>query len=543
LNKRTGKKALQNLFDVLTRPFTFLVISIAIILIIRLRLLGVPFERDEGEYAYSGWLILKGITPFSESYNMKFPGIYFIYAIIMLLFGTSINAIHFGLLISNISTGIIIFSITNILFSKQAGLYAAITFLFLSMSREVQGLFANAEHFVILFSLAGIIMLLHGVKKQNSILFFFSGILLALAAIIKQHGIFFIPVGFLFSLLYTGPKRDNINRTVWFIIGLIIPAAILIFYLSANSVLDKFWFWTVTYSQAYISQRSLLEMLPRLIKRLLAIMGTGIFFFSFTILGLAFPFRVKQRWTKEILFLYLFFLCSFLAVLPGFHFRPHYFILLLPALSFFAGVGFDVLVKNISQNHSLNFKKILIPLVITLSISQAIYNQKDMYFSQNTTKVARLVYGPNPFPEAVNIARYIKNNSNTDDKIAIIGSEPQIPFYAKRRSATGYMYTYALMEKQPYAMEMQKEFIAEIESAKPEFVVFVNISMSWLKQPDSVDSVFVWFDKFSKSHYQIEGLINILSKDSTNYCWGSDAKNCKIQSPYWLAVFRRHETK
>ena len=43
---------------------------------IRYRLLDVPLERDEGEYAYAGRLILDGVPPYQGIYNMKLPGTY-----------------------------------------------------------------------------------------------------------------------------------------------------------------------------------------------------------------------------------------------------------------------------------------------------------------------------------------------------------------------------------------------------------------------------------------------------------------------------------
>ena len=46
----------------------------------------------------------------------------------------------------------------------------------------------------------------------------------------------------------------------------------------------------------------------------------------------------------------------------------------------------------------------------------------------------RIIYNDNPFPEAVQIAKYIKANSNDSDKIAVFGSEPEICFYADRQS-------------------------------------------------------------------------------------------------------------
>ncbi len=55
-------------------------ISIAIIMFaaagIRLRLVDVPLERDEDEYAYAGQLMLEGVALYTQAYNMKMPGIY-----------------------------------------------------------------------------------------------------------------------------------------------------------------------------------------------------------------------------------------------------------------------------------------------------------------------------------------------------------------------------------------------------------------------------------------------------------------------------------
>ena len=76
-------------------------IVFTLIVAIRIRLLGIPLERDEGEYAYAGQLILQGIPPYKLAYNMKFPGTYAAYALIMSIFGQTIVGIHIGLLLIN----------------------------------------------------------------------------------------------------------------------------------------------------------------------------------------------------------------------------------------------------------------------------------------------------------------------------------------------------------------------------------------------------------------------------------------------------------
>jgi len=86
-----------------------LAVVIAVVVFIRIHFLAIPLERDEGEYAYAGQLMLQGIPPYRLAYNMKFPGVYAAYALIMWIFGQSSIGIHLGLLIVNIANIVIVF--------------------------------------------------------------------------------------------------------------------------------------------------------------------------------------------------------------------------------------------------------------------------------------------------------------------------------------------------------------------------------------------------------------------------------------------------
>src|SRR5437870_13560471 len=68
-------------------------IVLGLVIAIRIRLLAIPLERDEGEYAYAGQLMLQGIAPYKLAYNMKFPGTYAAYAVMMSIFGQTIIGI------------------------------------------------------------------------------------------------------------------------------------------------------------------------------------------------------------------------------------------------------------------------------------------------------------------------------------------------------------------------------------------------------------------------------------------------------------------
>src|SRR6266702_1142514 len=77
------------------------VVLLAILLFgaIRWRLRDLPLERDEGEYAYAGQLLLQGVPPYQLAYNMKLPGTYLAYAGFLRTFGETPAGIHLGLLL------------------------------------------------------------------------------------------------------------------------------------------------------------------------------------------------------------------------------------------------------------------------------------------------------------------------------------------------------------------------------------------------------------------------------------------------------------
>jgi hypothetical protein len=150
------------------------------------------------------------------------------------------------------------------------------------------------------------------------------------------------------------------------------------------------------------------------------------------------------------------------------------------------------------------------------------------------------LYGVSPFPEAMRVADYIRANSQPTDRIAVLGSEPEIYFYSHRHSATGYIYTYGLMETQPFALQMQNEMINEIETAQPEYIVREVAEEAWLRTPDSPARIFDWWASYCPQHYQLVGLAETISDDRTEYRWGAAAAQAYLPtSEYMLSVYRR----
>src|SRR5205814_8051173 len=136
------------------------VIVFGLVLVIRIRLLEIPLERDEGEYAYAGQLMLEGIPPYKLAYNMKLPGTYAAYAVIMAIFGQTPSGIHVGLALVNIASIILMYFVGRKLLDETTGIVAAVTFGLLSLSPSVLGLAGHATHFVVLPAVAATLLLL-----------------------------------------------------------------------------------------------------------------------------------------------------------------------------------------------------------------------------------------------------------------------------------------------------------------------------------------------------------------------------------------------
>jgi hypothetical protein len=173
--------------------------------------------------------------------------------------------------------------------------------------------------------------------------------------------------------------------------------------------------------------------------------------------------------------------------------------------------------------------------VVCLAIS--VYQQRTFLFQMTPFEASRSAFGVNPFPEALEISKFIKSHSNKNDQIAVMGSEPEIFFYSDRLSASGYVYMYPLMETHPFALQMQKEMIREIESVKPKYLILANIKYSWLERPGSHQLLFKWFLGYQKKHYTLSGFATLF-KDKTIYHWAPKI-NVKPESPLWIAVFGR----
>lgn len=514
---------------------------IVFVAVVRFRLRDMPLERDEGEYAYGGQLILQGIPPYRLAYSMKLPGTHAAYALLMAVFGQTPSGIHLGLLLVNAATVFLMFFLGRRLFGPLAGVAGSASYALLSTSSSVLGFAAHATHFVVLAAVAALILTLKAQESAWSLHYFLAGLLAGIAFLCKQPGLFFV----LFCGAYLALSEFQRQQRNWtrltrslliYIGGSVIPLGITCLWLLVTHELGRMWFWTFSYASQYGTSQTLAEgwdTLSVIAPHVAATCWPVWIIAAFGLVPLIWDSRARQHW----LFMVGLLLFSCVAVCPGLYFREHYFILFLPVVSLLAGLAVSSLAQKLYDDSHSPVLASLPVFVFLLAIAYSVYSQREFLFELDPVAACRRIYGRNPFPEAIVISDYLKQQAKPGSTVAVLGSEPEIYFYSRLHSATGYIYTYPLMERQQYALSMQQEMSREIENNRPQYLVFVKSRFSWMPRPDSQIFILNWFQRYA-ANYAAVGVVDGVGPKA-KYVWGAEAENYQPKSEVALVVLKQ----
>ena len=508
--------------------------------LVRFRLKDMPLERDEGEYAYVAQVLLQGLPPYQFVYSVKLPGIYAAYAAIVYVFGQSAAGIHLGLLLVNAATTILLFLVGKRVFGGLAALVAACSYALLSVGANVNGVAAHASHFVVLFAIAGMWMLFEALETGKSVLLFCAGMLFGLAFLMKQPGAVFTA----WAVVYLVRRRWRrpmfwgalIGQLAALLIGAALPFAITCLLMLATGEFHNFWFWTFSYVRDYATAVPVKDGIL-----LLSMFGSRIVqstpgIWLIALIGLsAFAWNACARKGSFLTTSLLLF--SFAGTSAGLYFRPHYFILMLPAISLLAGIAISSATEKLATRGTI--LRAVPVLLFVVAFGSSLYLQRQVLFQMDPAEASREIYPHNPFVEAVEVSKYIQAHTRAGDTVAVLGSEPEIFFYSQRRSATGYIYVYPLLEPRDSALPMQKQMMQEIESSHPAMLVLMNVPASWIayRNIGSMEGILTWARKYIAENFVQDGVVEI--GETTNYVWGEPARSYQPETRLSIILFRR----
>ena len=522
----------RSLFSQRHWTWWFMLAVLGLVALARLRLLNFPLERDEGEYAYAGQLILQGFPPYELAYNMKFPGTYLAYAAIMAVFGQTTAGIHLGLLLLTTGTALMLYWLGKKTLDEIAGVGAASSYTLLAASPTMLGLQGHATQFCAFFVTAGLCFLWLARSKQNLPTLAASGVFFGLAVLMKQHAAIIAAwagLHFAFGKFFRAKEKfsQRITRVATYAVTMLAPLGLCCLWFWHAGVFAKFKFWTFDYAREYASVVPLSYAPQFFWHSFSKIISVGGLLWLAAAAGLISVWR-DERWKNSRCWFLGFVLASAAAVCPDFYFRRHYFLIALPAVALLVGAAISAAHHWLGKTKPERPTKNLLLWSYAAMVTVTILSAASIWFVlplpqiiRGTSATDHGLYGADPLPESEIVAKFIAENSAPDARVAILGSEPEIYFLAYRHSATGYIYTYAMMEPQPFALKMQREMIDILAARPPEFIVFADNLMSWNRRDDSDLTIFHWWDNF-KTNYTLVGMTDIISPTNTIVVLGTN---------------------
>jgi 4-amino-4-deoxy-L-arabinose transferase-like glycosyltransferase len=191
---------------------------------------------------------------------------------------------------------------------------------------------------------------------------------------------------------------------------------------------------------------------------------------------------------------------SVVAMSPGKFFLPHYLLLPAPPLALLAAQGLSGLVDLGSARwRSVRGRAVAWGMAAAIVGSPLVAHAAMLRLPPEA--IAARIYPGNPFAEAEVLGRYLAARTQPEETLLIVGNEPEILFHARRRSATKFVFFYPLTGWSPRAVEWQHTFLAEIEQARPRYVVWMNLVPSfWMVVPPMdrqvLDRLQPWVSRF-----------------------------------------------
>lgn len=518
----------------------FLGISGLLFLIIRFKLLAIPLERDEGSFAYIGHWLLRGRQLYTDMLDSKLPGLYIFYAFFTTLFGYNATGVHVGLLVANVVSAVCFFFFLKDAFNKFIAVVATSFFLWMVISPNVVGFASHATQLLTPFVLGGFLLFWRGLTRDKLLFFFLAGLCIGIAFTIKQQSaIFGILIAALWwpaRLLWQKKKDEKFPIWEWIFMGLggFLPAAVVVMYFQSVGRLDEFINWTVTQpvnlAGAYKDPWYVMfyRVLPKVLKGfeaiwLAAAVGTALIFMSGlkkfgSVFGVSFA------------------LLGFLSVIIGAAYYKHYFVLAIPGIAILAACTLYWLSQKLGsagQAIALGMAAIFIMF--------SFRGQNHYYFATDYARIHFDQYAQNMFPELEKLGEELGRRVKEGERIAIMGSEPEVLVAADRESCSKHLMVYSMLIDPVISPPMQQEYIQELQSCAPEYILWATGTGSWAPGYDGLgffETLMQWLEQ----NYEAVGLAESRNEKPGVIAWDEELKTHQSQNDYKVFVLRKRAT-
>ena len=485
------------------RTIISLAVIILIISAIRIPLLNIPFERDEGEYAYIAWRLGYHELPYRDWIDQKPPGIFGVYRLALSLPLEPVRAVHLMGLVFLAAAACALFFLALRFMKPFWAIISAILFAILSADPLVEGTAANTELFMLLPLILSQIALLSAVPENGRKipLAMLAGALTGVAVAFKQVAIVNLPLLFFSYWVFAagpGQLRKTLSFAAWSAAG---AAAVLGFIGSCfmfRHGLKDLIYNVFTHNLDYIKAIPWSARLKYGIETLKALSRSQVLIWIFSAVGMV-ALGVSKP-TKIFLYLAGWMVASLVGVSASGYFFPHYFQQILPVLCLTAALGagglenarFWKTIPMWSRRITLGLALFILPVIVVYPF----------IFIYSPEEAVRRIYPMNPFAEMPEIGRRIAQITRPGDRVFIFGAEPEVLFYAQRVSATRYIFLFPLYGPYADARTRQIATADEISAHQPAAALYLPNQLFFV--PGSEQYLTEWSRTYLHKNFRMD---------------------------------------
>jgi 4-amino-4-deoxy-L-arabinose transferase-like glycosyltransferase len=465
-------------------------------------MLTYPFGSDQGAFADVADVIARGGVPYRDVWDIKTPGIYYLFWAVFALLDRSIFSVRLADLLWTLAAAGLLAAIARRLLSLWAGIASAFFFLaFYALGFDFWHT-AQCEGFASLPVALAVLLMLAAARRRRLPLAVACGLLIGLAAIIKFTLAPLLLMPLAAALLSPGePLRSRLTRAAGCLAGCLLTLAATALLLARAGALREMLYTVFTWNSQYGKIQppaSKLLVIPYQIAAfhfggqylilkltsLLAIIG---------LIELAARRRSLSHWWAVPAWWAL----SIVGVCAQGKYFAYHWLPVLPPLGLLAAAGLSGVHRVASNRLAANQARaasvaLAVPLVACLGAAYGKHFGAAIAYARGRLPapqyLARFATPPLPgctgayfsFSADLAVADYLRAHSRPEDRIFIWGLEPLIYFLADRPPATRFVNDQPLLT--PWSPpDWRDQAIRDLKRNRPRFILIVhNDAQPWI---------------------------------------------------------------
>lgn len=470
----TGRNALQS------KEWIIVVALSLLVTLLRLPSLEQPFDNDSGANAYHARLIVRGEPLYSTHHPAHhMPAVYYAYALAFLLFGDSVWAVKFLLILWTIVTVYLLYRLGVLMRDRATGALAAVFYSILTSHVHMAGTTAEIELFANLPRIAAILVLMHfTAQRATAWKFVLVGMLSAAAFLFKAIYLSSLAIaGFVLVIelwpirSQTGARRITIMRGLWIAIGFAAGLLPVVAYFGLLGLLPRFLL-AFTIGRGYVNFRTAASAGPEYLFlypfltlaanniALLTLSVTGLLLIVTSLLRRHHPRRGRQPSTVSCIPVW--YILSFVeAGITRVNFS-HYYLLVVPSLALLAAWFLCKMYRDVSNQVRTGGRfaaasLLMLLLAITLSLSATLnlnfyrcYARYRLGLETYQDFVRNGVHWGESLVRVQRLADYVRRHTSPNDRIYYWSGDTQIYYLADRRCAIDIIWPLYAEATGPY---------------------------------------------------------------------------------------------